>query len=41
VVGNYEKHYELQDGTNNDTGEEWTMYIQTAETPKDVENRGK
>jgi hypothetical protein len=33
----YEKHYELQDVPNNDSGEEWTMYVQTTETPKDVD----
>jgi len=33
----YEKHYELQDGTDNDSGEEWTMCVQTAESPKDID----
>jgi hypothetical protein len=36
----YEKHFELQDGTDGDSGEEWTMCIQTAEPyfepPNDV-----
>jgi len=36
----YEKHYELQDGTDIDSGEEWTMCVQTAEPyfepPNDV-----
>jgi len=27
----YEQHFELQDGTDNESGEEWTMCIQTAE----------
>jgi hypothetical protein len=27
----YEKHFELQDGTDNDSVEEWTMCVQTAE----------
>jgi len=33
----YEKHYELQDGTDNDRGEEWSMCAQTAEPPKDID----
>jgi hypothetical protein len=28
---NYEKYFELQDGTDNDSGEEWTVCVQTAE----------
>jgi len=28
---NYEKFFELQDGTKSDSGEEWTMCVQTAE----------
>jgi len=35
-----EKHFELQDGTNSVSGEEWTMCVQTAEPhfepPNDV-----
>jgi len=31
----YEKHFELQDGMYNDSAEEWTMWVQTAE-PYDV-----
>jgi hypothetical protein len=31
MVGCYEKHFELQDGMDNDTGENWTMCVQTAE----------
>jgi len=27
----YKKHLELQYGTDNDSGEEWTMRVQTAE----------
>jgi len=27
----YKKHLELQDGTENDSGEEWTTRVQTAE----------
>jgi len=27
----YEKQFELQDGTDNDSGEEWTTHVQTAE----------
>ena len=27
----YEKHFELQDGMDNDSGEEWTRSIQTPE----------
>jgi hypothetical protein len=27
----YEKHFELQDGRDNGSAEEWTIYIQTAE----------
>jgi hypothetical protein len=27
----YEKHFGLQDGTQNESGEEWTMCTQTAE----------
>ena len=37
----YKKHFELHDGTNSDSEEEWTMCVQTAEsyveTPNDVE----
>jgi hypothetical protein len=37
----YEKHFDPQDGTNSDSGEEWTMYVQTAELyvepPNDVD----
>ena len=28
----YEKHSELQDGTDNGSGEEWTKWAKTAET---------
>ena len=28
---NCEKYFELQDGTDSDSGEEWTMCVQTAE----------
>jgi len=31
VVEYYEKHFELQDGMDNDSGENWTMCVQTAE----------
>jgi hypothetical protein len=38
----YEKHFELQDGKNNDSEEEWTMSLQTeepnVEPPNDVDN---
>jgi hypothetical protein len=27
----YEKHYELQDGTDSDSGDEWTLCVETAE----------
>lgn len=27
----YEKHFQLQDRTDNHSGEEWTMWVQTAE----------
>jgi len=27
----YEKHFELQDGRDSDSGEEWTVCVQTAE----------
>jgi hypothetical protein len=37
----YEKHFELQDGTDSDSGEEWTTCVQTAEPyvepPNDVD----
>jgi hypothetical protein len=37
----YEKHFELKDGTENNSGEEWVMCIQTsgpyAESPNDVD----
>jgi hypothetical protein len=36
----YEMHFELQDEMDNDSGEEWTMHVQTAEpyaeSPNDV-----
>ena len=41
MVWVYEKHYELQDGTDNDSGEEQTMCVQPAkpyiEPPNDVD----
>jgi hypothetical protein len=33
----YQKHNELQDETDNDSGEERKMCVQTAEPPKDVQ----
>jgi hypothetical protein len=37
----YEKHFVLQDGTDSDSGEDWTMCVQTAERyvepPNDVD----
>jgi hypothetical protein len=27
----YKKHFELQDGTDDDSGGRWTMYVQTAQ----------
>jgi hypothetical protein len=33
----YQKHNELQHETDNDSGEEWKMCVQTAEPPKDVQ----
>ena len=37
----YKKHFELQDGMDSDSGEEWTMCAQTTETyvkpPNDVD----
>jgi len=37
----YEKHYELQDGTDNDSGKEWSMCLQTADSQKDVDIEGE
>ena len=40
----YKKHFKLQDGMNDDNGEEWTMCVQTAEPyvepPNDVDIDG-
>ena len=37
----YDKHFELQDGTDSDSGEEWTVFVETAEPlvgpPNDVD----
>ena len=37
----YDRHFELQDGTDSDSREEWTMCVKTAETyvepPNDVD----
>ena len=39
----YEKHFELQDGTGEDSGEEWIMCVQTVEPyfepPNDVDTQ--
>ena len=39
----YEKHFELQDGTNNESGKEWTMCVQSAQpyvqSPNDADIR--
>ena len=31
MVEYYEKHFELQDGMDNESAEEWTICVQTAE----------
>jgi hypothetical protein len=41
----YTKHFELHDVTGNDSGEEWTVCVQTAQPyvglPKDVDEQTK
>lgn len=34
----YEMYFELQDETDNDSGEEWTMHIQSAEPYAEPQN---